>query len=155
MFQRRKDKGSYVNIQFGFANIQIWMANTSVCSANMRFIAAGDQRATNWTNAKGWWWQKDKFKPTKSCRNWWWRWCICICICICIQILQMQIQTLDLEFICCISHIIVVNPTYVCMYLAFMRHATIVLHLLPGSDLQYNFKILPEHQLQNLKQTEQ
>ena len=41
------------------------------------------------------------------------------------------------------------------MYLAFMRHATIVLHLLPGSDLQYNFKILPEHQLQNLIQTEQ
>ena len=66
-----------------------------------------------------------------------------------------RIQALDLEFICCISHIIVVNPTYVCMYLAFMRHATIVLHQLPGSDLQYNFKILPEHQLQNLKQTEQ
>ena len=29
------------------------VANTSVCSANMRSIAAGDQRATNWTNAKG------------------------------------------------------------------------------------------------------
>ena len=53
MFQHRNDKGSYVNIQFGFANIQIWVANTSVCSANMRSIAAGDQRATNWTNAKG------------------------------------------------------------------------------------------------------
>ena len=57
MFQRRKDKGSYVNIQFGCANIQIWMANTSVCSANMRFIASkaskSHQRATNWTNAKG------------------------------------------------------------------------------------------------------
>ena len=53
MFQRRKDKGSYVNIQFGCANIQIWLANTSVCSANIRSIAAGHQRATNWTNAKG------------------------------------------------------------------------------------------------------
>ena len=36
----------------------------------MRFIASkaskSRQRATNWTNAKGWWWQKDKYKPTKS-----------------------------------------------------------------------------------------
>ena len=53
MFQCRKDKGPYANIKFGCANIKIWMANTSVCSANMRFIAADDQRATNWTNAKG------------------------------------------------------------------------------------------------------
>ena len=52
MFQRRKDKGSYVNIKFGCANIQIWMANTSVCPANMGFIAAGHQRATKLTNAK-------------------------------------------------------------------------------------------------------
>ena len=30
MFQRRKDKGSYVNIKFGCANIPIWITNTSV-----------------------------------------------------------------------------------------------------------------------------
>ena len=50
MFQCRKDKGGYANIQFGDANTKFGCANTSVCPANTGFIAAGHQRATKLTS---------------------------------------------------------------------------------------------------------
>ena len=75
-------------------------------------------------------------------------------------------QDQDLEFICCISHVIVVNTTFSgWMYICFtVQHTckcisfscgmqSLFFNLLPWSHLRYNFKILPEHQLQNFEQT--
>ena len=97
MFQRRKDKGSCANIKFGCANTNL---------DGKRFVALGKhgihcRRPPKLKMQNG----DDDTKKMQNAKWWWWY--------------------KDLEFICCISHIIVVNTTFSgWMYICFIIQHT-------------------------------